>query len=110
MVSYFTQQLFANKPAEYLREMDCYKVPFDEISVMFLNQNMNINDDNQALILHALNGVIVGLGVTHRMNDNLVINQPPFKKRKFNEKNGKQMDNEWKLNVIDHDEYDDGNG
>merc|ERR1712087_970867 len=85
MVSYFTQSAFEDEPAEYLRETDCYKVPFDDVAILFLNQNMETEDVDDALILRALNGVVVGLGVmknTGKMEED----EPPHKKRKLNGK------------------------
>merc|ERR1712154_236494 len=89
IISYFTRSHFVSEPAIFLRECDCFKIPFDEISVMFLEQN-NFNSNH--LMLHALNGVIVGLGAHKMLNDHC----PPFKKRK--------IDQLYNLNVIKNEQ------
>eukprot|EP01083_Nonionella_stella_P005094 14790_1 len=101
MASYFTQQLFVDNVAQYLREtVHCYQVPFDDIWIMFQEQNMNVNDaNNHGLVLHALNGVMVGLGISTAKDE--MICEPPTKKRKTCEMN---QDKKWRLNVMDDSE------
>ena len=109
MVSYFTQQLFIDKPAQYLREMQCYKIPFKDISIMFLNDMVQ----NQILMLHGLNGVIIGLGINNDQivnNDivnNEMIKEPPMKRRKFNNNNNDVKENKYecKLNILNNSDH-----
>jgi len=104
MTSYFTQNAFENEPAVVLRERDCYKIPFDDVALLFLKE-MESEDIGDGLILRALNGVIVALGMLEdggkmEEDDGADIDglEPPHKKRKIDGKG------DGSLRVIDRDE------